>query len=56
MSTVKIFQGQNELPVNTIVNQRTGLPMKIWVGTEAQYVDGVDTPQEDTIYIIQPNL
>lgn len=34
----------------TILNQRTGTPLKVWIGTETQYSE-ITTPDIDTIYI-----
>lgn len=46
---------QIELPVNSIVNQRDGSPLKIWYGTQEQY-NALTTIYEDVIYLVAENL
>lgn len=53
MSAVKIQQNGNEIPVNTVVNQNGGTPIKFWVGSLQQYNDNVDLPDPNTVYLIQ---
>lgn len=44
-----------EIPVNSIVNQRDGSPLKIWYGTQEQY-NALTTIYEDIIYLVAENL
>ncbi len=57
MAAIKILKsnGASELPVNSIVNQRDGSPLKIWYGTQEQY-NALTTIYEDIIYLVAENL
>lgn len=57
MAAIKILKsnGTDELPVNSIVNQRDGSPLKIWYGTQEQY-NALTTIYEDVIYLVAENL
>lgn len=57
MAAIKILKsnGTNELPVNSIVNQRDGSLLKIWYGTQEQY-NALVTIEEDIIYLVAENL
>lgn len=57
MAAIKILKsnGTDELPVNSIVNQRDGSPLKIWYGTQEQY-NALTTIYEDIIYLVAENL
>lgn len=57
MASIKILKsnGTDELPVNSIVNQRDGSPLKIWYGTQEQY-NALTTIYEDVIYLVAENL
>lgn len=57
MASIKILKsnGTDELPVNSIVNQRDGSPLKIWYGTQEQY-DALTAIYEDIIYLVAENL
>ena len=57
MAAIKILKsnGTDELPVNSIVNQRDGSPLKIWYGTQEQY-NALTIIYEDIIYLVAENL
>lgn len=57
MAAIKILKsnGTDELPVNSIVNQRDGSPLKIWYGTQEQY-NALTVIYEDIIYLVAENL
>lgn len=54
MSKVKIMSGGDELPINCVVNQNGGGPLKFWKGTIDEYGQ-LASLDPDTMYFIEQN-
>lgn len=45
--------GQDGVNGDTIIDQRTQMPIKMWTGTQSQY-DAVTPKDASTLYVIKP--
>lgn len=52
MNTIKVTKNGGEVPVNSIINQNGGGLLKLWYGTEQQYL-ALTSVDANTIYLIK---